>query len=236
MNDPTLILTPEATLVYPSLFEPSAFKDGEPTYNCTLLIPKAEDIKPLREACRQAAFVKWGANVQMQGLRSPIRDGNQKAIDENGTPDKTNFYYDMVFIHTKSKFEVPVVNVYNETITNESEVYGGCVVRAYLSFFAYDYLGNRGVSAGLRAICKISDGTPLGGGRVDTGEAFKQFIQSRPSFIDNPPDMQSREYNETGQQGQSGNRIVGPGEDPWNQEKSQEPREPGMEDQESIPF
>jgi hypothetical protein len=232
MQEDTLVLTPEATLVYPSLFEPTAFKNEDPAYKATLLISKAEDLKPMRNACRSAALRKWGQNVQTQQLRSPIRDGDQKAMDENGNIDKTNFYFGNVFINAKSKWQPQIVNIYNEFITDENELYGGCIVRAYISFFGYDFAGNRGVSAGLRAICKISDGTPLGGGRIDTADAFKDFIKEKPSFMDGPP-MDSKEYNEG-----PGQRNDDPLRDsnPWGD--NEPPQEPDFvpPDDDSVPF
>ena len=91
-------------------------------------------------------------------------------------------------------------------------------------------MGKMGVGAGLRAVCKVADGDPLGGGRIDTASAFNSIIKERETFQNNPP-MDSKEYNELGQQGP--NRIVGPDVDPW--EPPQEPpggmmRQPGDED------
>ena len=231
-NDETMVMIPDSTIVYPSLFEPTAFKDEAPAYAATFLIPKTQDVKSLRNACRIAAFKKWGQNVQTQQLRSPIRDGDQKSMDENGTVDKTNFYYGNFFLRAKSKWEIPIVNTYNEEITDPNEVYGGCIVRAYVQFFAYDFMGNRGVSAGLRAIQKVSDGDPLGGGKVNPKDIFP--AEPKPEF---KPPMDDRDWNETGQQGQSGTRIVGPNDDPW--EPPQEPpggmmRQPG--DEPDVPF
>jgi hypothetical protein len=51
-------------------------------------------------------------------------------------------------------------------ITEESELYSGCYGRAIINFYVYDSQGNRGVSAGLMGIMKLSDGEPLGGGIV----------------------------------------------------------------------
>ena len=195
MNDPTIVLTPECTIVYPELFEPTKFgNESEPKYRATFLIDLDNDIKPIREACRYAAYKKFGTGVNLKNLRYPIRDGNKKAIDENGKPDPTNFYYNRIYIAAKSKYKIPIVDIYNNEIMDENEIYGGCIVRAYLNFFGYSYMGD-GISAGLRAVCKISDGEPIGSGKINTAEAFKDFIKEKPSFMDGPP-MNSREYNE----------------------------------------
>jgi len=235
MQDPTISLTPPCTIVYPELFEPKAFKDNPPKFSATFLIDKAEDMSGLRNAIRAAAMKKWPSNPSdfYTKLNLPLRNGESKAI-KDGEIDKTNFYYGKIFFNAKSAWQPQIVNVYNEELKDENEIYGGCIVQAYIGFYAYDYMGKLGVGAGLRAVCKIEDGPPLGGGRVDTATAFNSVIKERETFQDNPPDFNSKEYNETGQQGQSGNRIIGPDQDPW---EKQEPREPGVDaEDDGIPF
>jgi len=231
MNDPTIALTPRATIVYPALFEPEAFKSQEPVYKATFLIDKSEDISGLRNAIKAAAIKKWPSKPSdfYTKLQLPLRNGDAKAVDEHGKPDKSNFYWNRIHFNAKSKWAPQVVSVYNEPITNPEEIYGGCIVQAYVSFYGYDYMGKLGVGTGLRAVCKVDDGDPLGGGRIDTASAFNSIIKEKETFVDNPPDFNSKEYNETGQQG--GNRVIGPDQDPW--EKQQ--REPGDE-QDDIGF
>jgi len=162
-------------------------------------------------------FIRWGKGVNTQSMHFPLRDGDAKAIDENGNVDKTNFYYNNFFMRATSQFEVPIVNIYNEEITDPDEIYGGILVRAYVQFYAWEYMGRKGISAGLRAIQKIEDGDPIGGNKINPKDIFP--ASPKPEFA--PPD--SREYNETGQQGQSGHRIIGPNEDPLDGEPPQEP-------------
>lgn len=237
MHDPTMALTPEATIVYPELFEPKSFNNSDPKYSCTLLIDVSEDIKPLRDAIKMAAMKKWPGQSPdfYTKLALPIRNGASKAVDENGNPDSTNFYHGRFFLSAKSKWQPRIVNIYGEYISDPEEIYGGCVVQANLKFFAYEFMGKLGVSPGLQAICKISDGDPIGGGRVDPKQVFGAIIKDR-----DPADVLSKEFNETGQQGVGTSRIIGPGQDPW-EEPPQEPeggmiRQPGDEDPNDIPF
>jgi len=199
-NNRTLWLTPECVLVYPSLFEPTSFEKEEPTYSGTFLISKNADMNPAKEAIYEAFASKFGRNSKMTGTRYPIRDGNEKAVDENGGIDKENFYYDRWFFRAKSKWQPAIVNIYNDPIADENELYGGCIVRAYISFYGYNYMGNKGVGCGLRAVCKIEDGEPLGSGRINTAEVFGNVLQEKERFEDSMPDFNSQEYNETGQQ------------------------------------
>ena len=212
-KDPTLYLTPNCTLVYPNIFEPASFKNEEPAYSATFLIAKSNDISGMREAVKAAATQKWGQQIlsKMGSLRFPVRDGDEKAVDENGNLNKDNFYYNQHFIRAKSKWQPPVVNIYNDPITNENEIYGGCIVRAYFSFFGYDFMGNKGIGCGLRAVCKIEDGEPIGGGRINTAEVFNSVLQEKEKFTDTPPGYQEEKIGGYGQMGEPfpGDRMEG---------------------------
>ena len=78
----------------------------------------------------------------------------------------------------------------------------------------------------MRAICKIADGEPLGGGRINTGEVFKDFLQPKDTFMDNPPVHKERTDNELGQQNHNPLRDS----DPWGNNQ----KEPG--DESDLPF
>ena len=211
MNDPKLVTTPEVTIVYPELFEPVAFGNSEPKYSATFLIDSNVDTKPMRAGIQAAAHAKWPNQTPdfYTKLQLPLRNGNAKAVDENGKPDESNFYFNRFFFAAKSKWQPAIVNVYGDLVSEPDEIYGGCVVRAHIKFYGYSYMGKLGVGAGLQAVCKISDGEPLGGGKVNTKSVFGSFLKDRPETA-----FESQEYNETGQQGQSGNRIVPATENP----------------------
>jgi hypothetical protein len=209
MNDPKCYVTPNCTMVYPELFQPVAFGNQEPKYSAQFLIAKSNDVTPMREAVKAAAAAKFGTQIlnNMGSLHFPVRDGDEKAIDKDGKVEPESFYYNMHFITGRSKWAPKIVNIYGDSITDESEIYGGCIVQAYFNFYGYDYMGKRGVSAGLQAVCKVEDGEPIGGGMVNTKEVFGNIIQPRPTV-----DFNSREYNEgPGQQGEEwGDKGDGP--------------------------
>ena len=192
MKKATEALTPEAIITYPSLFKPESYKLEEPVYKATLLISKDKDMEKLNDAMREATYHKWpNRDKEFYGkLRKPIRDGNSKAISKNGIVDKESFYFDHYFINVKSKYQPQIVNIYNDPITNEDEIYGGCIVKAYLSFYGYDFAGNFGIGAGLRAICKVRDGEPIGGGKIDTAEVFGNVIQERKAGFNTSGDLE----------------------------------------------
>jgi hypothetical protein len=112
----------------------------------------------LKAAAALAVKEKWGTNPP-KNLRSPFRDGSNEREDKDG-------YEGNMFIGARSN-DRPGVIVGRDRLpcTDESEVYGGCYVRASLTAFAYDVDGNRGVSFALNNVWKIRDGEPFGSRR-----------------------------------------------------------------------
>ena len=186
MKTDLLALTPEAIIVWPELFEPSSFNSSDEYYRATLLIEKDSDLAPLEQAINAAALKKFPgqSNEFYQQLRNPIRNGALKAVDDNGNPDLESFYYNRYFMNVKSKYQPQIVNIHGEAITDPGDIYGGCIVRAYLSFFGYTHAGNTGVSCSLRALIKIADGDPIGGGKIDTKAVFADVIKDKPTLFD----------------------------------------------------
>ena len=186
MKKNTQALTPECRLIYPDLFAPTVFKDSEEMFRATFLIDKNADISELTEAIKNAAEIKFPGKPPgfFAALRTPVRSGDEKAIDESGTLDVGSFYYNNLFISAKSKYAPGVVDVYGEGISDPAEIYGGCIVRAALRFYGFEFLSNRGVGVVLLAVIKIADAEPLGGGRVDPKVAFADIIQQRRTVFE----------------------------------------------------
>jgi hypothetical protein len=76
------VITPEATLSYPSLFQPRETPDGELKYGCALIFDKGVDLTELKAAALEAAEARWGAHTEAmfraRQLRWPFRDGAEK--------------------------------------------------------------------------------------------------------------------------------------------------------------
>jgi hypothetical protein len=120
-----------------------------------------------------------------QALRHPIRNGADKAVDDRDNVDPNSFYYNRLFMNPKSKFQPQVINLYGEPISDQTQIYGGCKVRALLGFYGYEYMGNKGVGVSLQAIVKIDDGESLGGGKVDVQKAFEGVLKQRSTVFEN---------------------------------------------------
>lgn len=178
MKKDTFALSPECTIVWPSIFEPESFKGGAEQYRAVLLIDKTADISALKAAIIAARDEKFPGkdNEFFKTLRYPIRDGAEKAVDKDGKLDPTSFFHGCFYLSVKSNFQPQIVDHFNLPIIDPKVIYGGCRVVVLLQFFGYDHLGNRGVSCFMRAVMKIADGSPIGGGRLDTGQVFADYI------------------------------------------------------------
>ena len=154
------VFTPEFRVSFPSVFEARAFAEGqEKKFEITALFPAGSDLSGLKALAKQAAMDKWGdklpAMMKAGGLRSPFRDGSEK-------PDLEG-YEGCVFIKMTSKQKPGLVDQNVQPIIDAGEFYGGCYARASVTCFAYDRMGNKGVSFGLQNIQKMRDGDAFSG-------------------------------------------------------------------------
>lgn len=170
------IITPEAILSYPRLFEPEVGPSGgDPKYSCCLVFPAGSDLKELKKAAIEAAQEKWGEKavpgIRSGKLRMPFRDDPEDVADK-GYPEGSTF------MNVRTKKAPGVVSIFPDPnndgkpmpITDEDEVYAGCYVRASLRAFAYDTQGNRGVSFALNNVQKLRDGERIDGRRAAVDE------------------------------------------------------------------
>jgi hypothetical protein len=159
------LITPEAMLSYPALFEPKPTPSGDLKYGCALVFQDGADLSALKKAALSALEERWGAKakemLQKRQLKWPFRDGAERDAQGYG-PGTT-------FINVSSKQQPGVVDRYAgadgrpRPITDSSEVYPGCFVRASLRPFTYDTNGSKGVSFGLQNLQKLRDGERIDG-------------------------------------------------------------------------
>jgi Protein of unknown function (DUF2815) len=178
------VVTPEATLSYPALFEAKETPSGDSKYSACLIFGQAADLSALVAAATAAATERWGAKAQQmlkqKQLRWPFRDGAEKATTGYG-PGTT-------FINVSSNRQPGVVGRYAGAdgkpiaITDPAEIYPGCKVRASLVPFAYEVQGNRGVSFMLGNVQKLGDGPRLDG-RLRAEDEFTA-LENAPTEFD----------------------------------------------------
>lgn len=182
----TRVVTPEATLSFPHLFEPSAIdENSEPKYSASFLFDADTDISALKKVANDAGKAKWGDKyIEMAKtgqIRSPFRtDGESK-----GYPEGT------VFVGARSKKKPGIVLPWNDPttgkpaqLTDEELVYPGCKVRASLTAFAYDRAGNKGVSFALNNVQWLADGERLDSSVAATDDFDAVEEAPKPASID----------------------------------------------------
>ncbi len=162
------ILTPKAVLSFPNLFTPKPrTPNGDPVYSCSLLFDKeaqsSSKFKELKMACRDVFVEKFGEKA-LKGLESPFNDAGEK--------DYQGYEEGWVYINPWSNDQPGVYDRDREDVTSSKDVYAGQIVRAYVTPFAWDYAGRKGVSFGLNGVQIIVANAPRIDGRSDPKKAF----------------------------------------------------------------
>jgi hypothetical protein len=148
-TSPKYVLTPPGLLSFPSLFQPRPPAPGaEPRYSAAIVFDeeaqKSEAFQTLGQMIIDCAKAEFGQNVNLKSLRFPIRDAAEKEYSGFGPGKK--------FIQPWTKNRPGLVDANLDPITDPSAVWGGQIVRASVTPFAYATSGNKGVALGLRHI------------------------------------------------------------------------------------
>lgn len=151
-------------LAYMHLAQPHAAAEGaEPKYSVTMIIPKAdkEQADTLRKAMVAARDLKWGAQAP-KGLRSPLRDGDEK--DDDGNFIRPEEFRNAFYVNASSKRAVDVKILMGGKIVScpEEHMVSGYYGSVQINLYGYDAAGNKGVSAGLNGVLITKRGEPLG--------------------------------------------------------------------------
>lgn len=170
----TRVVTPEATLSFPHLFQPWAPKNSpnqEPKYSCALVFDPGADITELRTAATIAAREKWGDELDGMLANGQIRLPWRTDVAKKGYAEGSTF------INVRSNQAPGVVDPSLDTITDQNKMYAGCRVRASLTAFAYDTAGNVGVSFALNNVQRIKDGPRLDSRKAAAEEFDKVDVE-----------------------------------------------------------
>ncbi|HBE99386.1 MAG TPA: DUF2815 domain-containing protein [Firmicutes bacterium] len=134
-------------------------------YSVCLIIPKSdsETINKIKLAIRAAyqdgeAKLK-GNNGKLpspESLRNPLHDGD---LERQGDEVYKNSFY----LNAKASKKPGVVDTNLNDIIDEEEVYSGCYGRASITFYAYNFNGNKGIACSLNNLQKVKDGERLSG-------------------------------------------------------------------------
>ncbi len=166
-STPIRVTTPEAILSYPALFEARKVNRDNPAekakYSAAFIFLEGTDLTKLKEAAVEAGQRKWPNGkfeelLKADRLRLPFRtDALEKGYPAGST-----------FINARSDSKPGLVMPYKDqatgkpaAVTDPEIMYPGCKVRASLVAFAYDTMGNMGVSFALGNVQWLSDGDRL---------------------------------------------------------------------------
>jgi hypothetical protein len=160
----TQVTVNNVRLAYMHLIEPHAAAEGaEPKYSVSMIIPKenTDAVNAVKNAMVAARDLKWG-KVSPKGLRSPLRDGDEK--DEEGNFIRPEEFRNSYYVGASSKRPVDVKIVMGGKIVNcpQEHMVSGYYGSVQANFYGYDAAGNKGVSAGLNGVMITKRGEPLG--------------------------------------------------------------------------
>lgn len=179
----TKVITGKVRLSYANVWEPRPDDNGNEWYSTSILIPKEDKetlrkIKTVVDALKEEAKTKNGGKLPAK-FHTPLRDGDEERPDDEA-------YAGHYFLNAKSKTKPGIAKpvgrgadgkIKFQEITDETEVYSGCYVKASLNFYLFGFDGkptggNKGIGVGLNNIVKVQDGEPLGGGRARIEDEF----------------------------------------------------------------
>jgi hypothetical protein len=154
--NPCKVLTETFRVSFPHLDKPHAMEEGgTPKFGLAMLFDKTSPgLEKLRAACKAAVAKKWG-DKPPKGLRTPLRDGNEKDYDG---------YKDMIYVSASSTDQPGIVDQTKNAL-DPRKVYAGCFARATVVAFAYDKAGNKGVAFALHNVQFVKNGEPFGNKR-----------------------------------------------------------------------
>lgn len=155
---------------YVRVFEAEQYQGvGEYHYSVTLLIPKTDTalIKQINDAVKAEAQAYFGSDPKFKGqvpanFKSPLRDGD--APEKEGQAGYEGMYY--ITAKRKEEHGKPIViDKSKQPITVKEDMYSGSWGVASISIYGYNMSSdNRGITAGLNGIQKVTDDDRLDGG------------------------------------------------------------------------
>lgn len=181
------LLTPMFRVSYPKVFKAEINKlNGKSEFSLQALFKKGEDLSAMEAEIIRVTKEKFGDEAKIvktekgYGLqigtgkaslfRLPFRDQGEKE-DENGNMPN-GYEKGAKFLTLRSLQQPGLVNQQRQPIIDASEFYAGCYARAAVSAYAYDQMGNKGVSFGLQNLQKMKEGEPFGN-RVKAEDCFQ---------------------------------------------------------------
>jgi hypothetical protein len=165
MRSPTSVTTGRVRFSFVKVFKPD---DITGKYSITLLIPKSDKatlgkIKAAMAAAKTLWLDKNTGKKLPSDLKHTLHDGDGERPNGGDFGPECK---DCWVLTVSSNSKPTVVFSDKSDILDSQELYSGCYGRAVINFYVYDTQGNKGLTAGLNGVMKLSDGEPLSGGVV----------------------------------------------------------------------
>jgi hypothetical protein len=187
LKDENIFLTPKARLNFPFLFE---VKPDNGKFSCSLMFnKKTTDLSLLEKMIIHKLEIDF-PNIPYENIKLPVKDG-----DRDGKYKQYPEYTNCLYLNAIAQAKRPpaLVGLDRELLLKDSQpLYSGCYVRAILNIFSYPKPGKpgpKGISLGIKAIQKLSDGEPI----TTTASLVNHFgpLEEKPKsdlalFDDNP--------------------------------------------------
>ena len=155
---------------YVRVFEAEQYQGvGEFHYSVVLLIPKTDTalVKQINDAVKAEAQDYFAKDPKFKGrvpenYKSPLKDGD--APEKKGKAGYEGMYY--ITAKRKEEHGQPIViDKHKQPITVKEDMYSGSWGVASISIYGFNMSAdNRGITAGLNGIQKVTDDDRLDGG------------------------------------------------------------------------
>jgi hypothetical protein len=179
-------LTPEFRAAFPKLFEAEAMREGgSKSFGVEAVFAPDADLSALKKLASRVKNEHWGDKPPKK-VTSPFIDGdeyNRRREDEGKNPRQEIEGCTLIRLNTTNKPEVVSLNP-NVPITDETEIYPGCHMRAFVYCYAYgptkeDPTRKNGITFILNHVQKLGDDEPWGAVRERASSVFDDEISEK---------------------------------------------------------
>jgi len=124
-----------------------------------ILEPDHPQMKEIRRCIKNAAVAKFGSDVKMGRLKTPLRDADKEEFDDKHLKGK-------IFFNANNDKKPGVVNRFNKK-ASEDEIqelcFSGAFFHVSVNFYGFDNDEQKGVAAGLNNVMLRKEGDRLDG-------------------------------------------------------------------------
>ena len=159
----TRVITGKVRLSFPNLFTPRKRDEkSEPKYSVMVLVPKSDTETMARIRAAKAKAAEIGKDKLGKGKPdSIVKDGDSPEANGEDYPERLGHWY--FTTSASEQYRPGVVDRNVQPIMDPSKVYSGVYAKVSVTAFAYNAVGNKGVSLGLNNVQILGGGEPRRG-------------------------------------------------------------------------